>query len=319
MNISTTAGSEILCHHCIQKNLYIKPLTALTALLMASTACVEGEIQTIGDSESGSFVSGQTTVPTGSSTSSGNAVTVTPDIVEVSFIVEAEDWTDFDLNKRPFRKMVLVDSSVTHLSMTQMRRQQNTNFPAEFNFDYPDTNFQLSRANLIIDTLKDDSDTEGIWIDGMFSGIPPTVNAGRYTSADGFPNAADWFEVYAYTPLSTANYYYVVNGFQNYVIDKRNTFDFDIREAIKNPNTTDTAAQDAEAFTTLFDNLKDDNLKIVLGDDSPIFKAYLVITGFTVASNDLQCTDSDVFTMSNSLLHRDGGTTSSVITGTACD
>ena len=41
-------------------------------------------------------------------------------------------------------------------------------------------------------------------------------------------NAADWYEITIATPCSLANYYYVVNGFENYVINKRNTFDFDM-------------------------------------------------------------------------------------------
>ena len=58
-----------------------------------------------------------------------------------------------------------------------MMDQQEIQISAEFNFDYPDTNFSvISRANLIIDTLKI---TQILKAYGSMDvlGIPPSVNA----------------------------------------------------------------------------------------------------------------------------------------------
>ena len=47
-------------------------------------------------------------------------------------------------------------------------------------------------------------------------------------------------------------------------------------------------------------------------------KAYLVISGFTIADDTLSCTSTPSASMSNSLLHRDGGTIASAV-GSPCD
>jgi hypothetical protein len=282
--------------------------------VIALYGCSDGEVQNIGTNETEEFISGGVASSVGASTSSGNTVTVMPDIVEVNIIVAAEDWdtsdADYDENVMPFygagnRTSILGDGHSGAFPT-------NTQYPAQFNFTYPANNFQLSTANLIVDTAKDSSDTEGIWIDKTFTGIPPSVNASQDTTNM-------WAEVGStYSPANTAyNHYYVENGFLNYVIDKRNTFDFDAREALKDPALSGDD-QDQAAYNLLLENLQDGNLKIVLGDDSPIYKGTLVISGFTIASETLSCTTTPTYTMSNSLLHRDGGTTASVF-ASPCD
>ena len=62
------------------------------------------------------------------------------------------------------------------------------------------------------------------------------------------------------------------NGFYNYVIDKRNTFDFDLRETLKDPSLSGND-QDEDAYSRMLANLQDGKLQIVLGDDSPIYKS----------------------------------------------
>src|SRR5687767_3634269 len=42
----------------------------------------------------------------------------------------------------------------------------------QFDFDYPLNNFQLADAHVVIDTQRDTSDTEAIFVDGVLSGRP---------------------------------------------------------------------------------------------------------------------------------------------------
>lgn len=290
-------------------------------------SCSEGEVQPIGNQDTegsggtfgtsgGAYQAGSSTISTGSSTSSGNVVTVMPNLVEVSFITEATNWngtTDasFDASKLPFNNgnytNILGDGHTGGFTL-------NTQYTSEFNFTYPPNNFQLTKANLIVDTAKDSSDTEGIWLDGVFTGVPPSVNADTSLTTDA------WYKVNAYDKdYSNYNYYYIENGFLNYVIDKRNTFNFDMREVFKSPaDNADPDLQLTNAYDRVYNNLIDGNLKMVLGDDSPIYKAYLVIKGYTVATDTLVCTNSPTYTMAASLLHRDGlkpGSTSAFTSG----
>jgi len=47
--------------------------------------------------------------------------------------------------------------------------------PLSYSYAFPPNNYQLSAAHLIIDTSRDTSDTEGIFVDGVLTGRPPTT------------------------------------------------------------------------------------------------------------------------------------------------
>ena len=133
--------------------IFLKTIVLLTLIW----SCKEGEIQEIGTSETQDFVSGSVATSTGSGTTSGNVVTVLPDIVEVSFIVEAEDWDstdpDYNASLMPFSSSPTRRTSILGDNFTGSF-EDDTQYPAQFKFSYPANNFQLSTAHLIIDTAK---------------------------------------------------------------------------------------------------------------------------------------------------------------------
>ena len=68
-----------------------KPFAGLlTIVSLLSLSCIEGEVQVIGDQDSGSYVSGVAPISSGSSAVNGEA---SSGLITVSFIVEAENWT----------------------------------------------------------------------------------------------------------------------------------------------------------------------------------------------------------------------------------
>lgn len=161
--------------------------------------------------------------------------------------------------------------------------------PFQFDFDFPQNNYQFIEAHLVIDTARDNSDTEGIFLDGIFSGKPPTnmVNNASSKITD---------KIFIGSGAATENGYYISWALSHYKIATRNSFDLLLSDL-----TTGTSK-------SAIDILSDGVVPVVTGDDSPVYQAYLVIKGRTISSADLSCVNSNTYTFTNQYLHNDGNT-----------
>jgi len=127
--------------------------------------------------------------------------------------------------------------------------------PFEFSYTYPPNNYQLGEAHLIIDTQRDNSDTEAIFVDGVFSGRPPSVNGSSTRVSD----AVYILGLAAADP--TKNTYYIDWSLAHYKQGQKNTFDLNLVDLLN------------KTAKTPVDVLNDGYLPVVTGDDSPVFQA----------------------------------------------
>ncbi len=170
-----------------------------------------------------------------------------------------------------------------------------------YSFSYPPNNFQLADAHIVIDTSRDSSDTEGIFVDGIFSGRPPAsfINLTSTKVTDSTYYNGAWP-----TP-GNKNTYYIDYSVSHFKRLQRNSFDLNMSDLLK--QTTHLPSQ----------LLNDGSLPVITGDDSPVYQAYLVINGYTVSKNTLSCTQSPNYTFQNVYVHMDGNTIGqSTFTGT---
>lgn len=201
-------------------------------------------------------------------------------IANVTQIVEAtsgiSDWLAAEL---PFTgPSVAIGQPVT-----------NGQTPFMFTFDYPQNNYQFVEAHLVIDTARDSSDTEGIFVDGVFSGRPPLDNVNQTT-------AKTTDKIYYGSGASTINTSFIDWSLSHYKIATRNSFDLLLSDLLVGSSNDSISA------------LEDGRLNVVTGDDSPVYQAYLVIRGRTIADSALACEQSPTYTFTNRYLHNDGNT-----------
>ena len=165
---------------------------------------------------------------------------------------------------------------------------QNTQTPFYFTFPYPANNFKVANSHLIIDTQRDGSDTEGIFVDGVLTGRPPAT----YVN-DLSPQVTDahWVGNPGGNPV---NSYYMDYSLTHYKQNTINTFDLDLAQLL------------TPSPHSILDVLQDGDLKVITGDDSPIYQAYLVINGYTISKTSLSCATSPTATFENHYLHNDG-------------
>ncbi|HET9240740.1 MAG TPA: fibronectin type III domain-containing protein [Oligoflexus sp.] len=210
-------------------------------------------------------------------------------IVPVTQIIEATSgipgWSASDL---PF----------TGASVSIGQAVTDGQTPFHFSFDYPDNNYQFLEAHLVIDTARDSSDTEAIFVDGVFSGRPP-LSMVNTTS----PKITD--AIYYGSGVTTPNTYFIDWSLSHYKQATRNSFDLKVSDLAQGTSHTDLSL------------LKDGFLPVATGDDSPVYQAYLVIKGRTISSASLDCVTSQDYTFTNTFLHKDGNSTgSAAFTGT---
>lgn len=159
--------------------------------------------------------------------------------------------------------------------------------PFVFEFDYPPNNFTLAETRLVINTSRDNSDTEGIFVDGVFSGRPPTnmvnTSSPKITHAIYFGNGG-----------ATVNKYYIDWSLAHYKINTINTFDLDLSSLL-----TGTSLH-------VYDVLSDGYLPVVTGDDSPVHQGLLIVNGYTISQDELDCEQSSNYSFQNVYLHNDG-------------
>lgn len=207
-------------------------------------------------------------------------------IVRVQKIVEAESDTNWAIADLPF----YTNTSPRGIEPEGSTPPTDNQWPIKFTYDYPQNNFQFKGARLVVDTKRDKSDTEGIYVDGVFSGIPPAANLNGITTRIPDPD----YRIYEGTNGTGENKYYITSALEHYRRDEVNSFNLALSDLV------------SPSPLTAFNAVQDGDLRVVLGDDSPVFKAYLVIEGDTISTDELQCTDSTPFTFQNHLVHNDG-------------
>lgn len=163
----------------------------------------------------------------------------------------------------------------------------NTQVPFSYSFTFPPNNYQLAAAHLVIDTSRDTSDTEGIFVDGVVTSRPPgnvNTSSPKVTNQHFLGNGVG----------GAVNNYYMQFSLEHYLQNTRNTFDLDIAELL------------LPTAKTIYDVLSDGFLPVVTTDDSPIYQAYLVMDGYTISREALTCSTAGPFTFENVNLHNDG-------------
>lgn len=182
----------------------------------------------------------------------------------------------------------------------------DSQWPFEFNFAYPANNFALSAVRLQMMTSRDSSDTEAIFMDGVFTGRPPSSMvsssspriAHRNYSCVGVCSGGS-------TPTGAPNTYFMDWALTHYKISTLNTFDLDIADLLE------------PTSVTVEDVMGDGVVRVVTGDDAYIAtdgpttsKPILIMQGSTVSATALSCTTSPSYNFRNTYIHNDGNSIS---------
>lgn len=183
---------------------------------------------------------------------------------------------------------------------SRARQQIGENFsdtqtPFKFTYTYPPNNYKLNTAHLLIDTSRDNSDTEGIFVDGVFTGrVPgsmvgtsPMITHRHYVCVQQACNGA-------IAASSPANTYYMDWSLTHYKQQTRNTFDLDLEDLLAPTSLNPVGI------------VSDGVVRVVTGDDSPIYQALLVMEGITISKTPLSCSNSPTYPFTNVYIHNDG-------------
>lgn len=187
---------------------------------------------------------------------------------------------------------------------TRARQQLGQNFadtqtPFKFTYTYPANNYKLNGAHVLIDTARDSSDTEGIFVDGVFTGrVPgsmvgtsPHITHRHYVCVQQACTGAT-------APSLPSNTYFMDWSLTHYKQNTINTFDLDLEDLL-----TPTSLNPVGIVS-------DGVVRVVTGDDSPVYKALLVLDGITISKTPLVCSNSPTYTFSNVYIHNDGNSIS---------
>jgi hypothetical protein len=166
-------------------------------------------------------------------------------------------------------------------------------WPFYFVYTYPANNYKLSEAHLVADLTRDTSETEGIFVDGIFSGQGAQGNVTSTQITDHIYKD----NTYGQAP----NFYFQSFPTTHYRHSTRNSFDLLIDNLI-----TSTPALTKKTV----DLVKDGRLNVVTGDDAAAFSASLVLKGYTISKEPLNCVNSSNFNFQNVFMHNDGNTIS---------
>ncbi len=240
------------------------------------------------DLYSGSYLGDPTIEDGGGSRGDGSA-----QIYTVTTIVEATNeipsWTATDLPFTGPRRSLGVTAT-------------DSQWPFEFNYSYPANNYNLGDARLLLVTARDNSDTEGIFVDGVFTGRPPASFVSGVSSKITHRNySCSGTCSGATAPTGTANTFFMDWALTHYKIGTQNTFDLNIASLL---TSTPLAISDV---------ISDGVFRVVTGDDAFVetttasaTKPLLILEGYTVSNAALTCTTSPVYKYKNTYIHNDG-------------
>ncbi len=188
----------------------------------------------------------------------------------------------------------------------------DSQWPFKFLYTYPPNNYSLGDARLLLVTARDSSDTEAIFIDGVFTGRPPATMVSGTSPNILYRNYSCPTCTGGATPSATPNTYFMDWSLTHYKIGLPNTFDLNITDLLTSTPLTPK-------------NILDDGLlRVVTGDDARAYsddvttsRPLLVMQGFTISKTPLTCTTSPVYKLTNSYIHNDGNSiTQPAFTGT---
>lgn len=215
-------------------------------------------------------------------------------IYTVTNIIEATDdipeWSDADL---PFT------SGRNAWNITT----QNKQWPFKFTYSYPPNNYKLNEAHIVLVTQRDNSDTEAIYVDGVFTGRPP---GGNVSTTSPYVTDRHYICVGAcaagVTPVTPSNTYFMDWALTHYKVATKNSFDLNLADLLTPTSVTPVNV------------VNDGIVRVVTGDDSAVFndfsnyqnKPLLVMEGFTVSKTAPSCVSSAPYRFINTYVHNDG-------------
>jgi hypothetical protein len=251
------------------------------------------------DLYSGDYL-GDPTIEDGGGTRGDGSAQIYPVTTIIESTSDIPSWTNADL---PFTGPRRVLGEIA----------TDSQWPFEFNFTYPANNYSLGDARLSILTSRDSSDTEAIFIDGVFTGRPP---AAMVSSSSTKITNRNYICVGTCSggaaPTGAANTFFMDWALTHYKIATQNTFELNL-ENLLTPTTK-----------TITDILSDGSLKVVTGDDSFVAlegpsnsRPLLIMQGYTVSNASLSCVTSPEYKYKNTYIHNDGNSISqSAFSGT---
>lgn len=177
---------------------------------------------------------------------------------------------------------------------------QNSQWPFEFIYNYPPNNYQLSAAHISFVARRDDSDTEGIFVDGVFSGRPPATDIRNSPKILHPRHACPGGCSSGPTPVTPSNLYVMDYSLKHYKIGADNLFDLNVADLL------------APTTVTVLDAINDGHLHVVTGDDLAVraggtlsSNPQLFLDGFTVSKTALNCSPSPTYRFMNTYIHDD--------------
>lgn len=214
-------------------------------------------------------------------------------LYNVTHIIEATSdipsWTNSDLPFNTPRRQLGVSAT-------------DSQWPFEFNYTYPANNYALTEAHMLLVTQRDSSDTEAIFIDGIFTGRPPDnmVSTTSTKVTHRLYNCRTTECGGAIAPTGPANTFFLDWALNHYKVATENTFDIDLSNLLTNTALTVT------------DILSDGIFRVVSGDDAIVqtdtataSKPLLVMSGSTYSTTALTCNTSPTYKMKNNYLFVD--------------
>ncbi len=238
---------------------------------------------------SGASSLGDTIVDDGSRTDGSDLGSIYNVTMIVSATPHINEWTNAEL---PF-------APPSRPRQAMGENYSDTQTPFKFEYTYPPNNYKLTTAHILMDTSRDSSDTEGIFIDGVFTGRVPGSMVGTspmITHRHYF--CAQQACAGATAPASPTNTYYMDWALTHYKQNTVNTFDLDVEDLLAPTSLSPVGV------------VSDGVVRVVTGDDSPVYKALLVLEGITISKTPLTCSNSPNYTFSNVYIHNDGNSIS---------
>ncbi|MBL7716985.1 MAG: fibronectin type III domain-containing protein [Bdellovibrionales bacterium] len=287
--------------------------TLTVVLSVASmTACGAKALQLANDGSLGGGTSGGSG---GTSFSGGNSGTVYPVTILANAIDIAGGYDNVGL-ANPFSSTSYSFHAYSDIPATD----QNT--PASFSYTYPSYNFSFNQARLALESNRDTSGTEAIFVAGtglgILSGINPqflkgTADGIRYRIDSASTNAQTNGFPYSYgsggAPFPNRNPRYMSVPARYYRVNTINFQDYNLADLIQFPVPAASPSVQPGDYPSARDLVKDGFFRLISTDDTPLYSGRLFINGFTWSMNSLSCANSSTYSFRNIYVHNDWNST----------
>lgn len=193
---------------------------------------------------------------------------------------------------------------------------QNT--PVSFSYTYPGYNFSFNEARLAVESNRDTSGTEAIFVAGtglgILSGINPQFLAAtppgiQYRIDSASTNAQSPGFPYSYTngggAFPNRNTRYMAVPARYYRVNSINFQDYNLADLIQFPVPAASPSVQPGDYPSARDLVKDGFFRAISTDDTPLYSGRLFINGFTWSMNSLSCANSPTYNFRNVYVHND--------------